>query len=122
MPPIYERHLRRNTSSRHDAINIYYLTDGVVSEVKFFDALFNYTDFINNKDYRFIRCEKTGTDSGISNGLGLVKLARKYIKTNPKFKEGKDKVLIVFDLDVYSSDLSMVIESIEKERDILFAY
>ena len=122
MPPIFKINLRRNIGIKPDARIIYYLTDGTLTEPKFFDELFNSTAFINNKDVRIIKCEKTGDDEGVSNCIGLIKLAKKHIENNPSFRNGYDKVLIVFDLDVYINYLPIIIEYIKSEPDLLFAY
>ena len=122
MPPIFKIVLRRNLGSKPDSRILYYLTDGTLTEVRFFDELFNSTNFVSNKDIRIVKCEKTGDDEGVSNGLGLIKLAKKYIESNPSFRKGYDKVLVVFDLDVYKNNLNDIINAIHNEKDILFGY
>lgn len=123
MPPLYKINLRRNVGNRSDSRNIYYLTEGTVSEMNFFDALFNFTNYFNNKGVNLIKCEKTGNDEGVSNFNGLIKLAKKYIESSKDFKIGYDKVLIVFDLDTYINNLQEVIDLIECNKDnIIFGY
>ena len=122
MPPIFKINLKRNSGSRPDARKIHYLTDGTVTEVKFFDALFNSTNYITNKNIRLIKCEKTGDDEGVSNGIGLIKLAKNYIQNSNDFIKGYDKVLIIFDLDVYQNNYDEIIRYIKEEDDIIFSY
>ena len=122
MPPIFKISLKRNIGIRPDARQIFYLSDGVLTEVKFFDSLFNETQIINNPNVRFVKCEKTGGDEGVSDGLGLLKLAKQYIQNSKDFRKGYDKVMIVFDLDTYINNLTLITESIRESDDIIFAY
>lgn len=122
MPPIFKVNLKRNLGIRPDARQIFYLSDGVLTEVKFFDSLFNETQIINSPNVRFVKCEKTGGDEGVSDGLGLLRLAKQYIQNSKDFRKGYDKVMIVFDLDTYISNLSLIIQAINENNDIIFAY
>jgi len=56
MPPIYKINLRRNIGIKPDARNVFYLTDGTVTELRFFDELFNSTNFIKTQqEYLFLK-------------------------------------------------------------------
>ena len=122
MPPIYKINLKRNIGVRPDARQVFYLSDGVLTEVKFFDSLFNETQIINNLNVRLVKCEKTGGDEGVSDGLGLLRLAKQYIQNSKDFRIGYDKVMIVFDLDTYINNLDLIAEAIKENDDIIFAY
>lgn len=122
VPPINSFPLKRNLGTRSDSRNIYYLTDGTVTEQKYFVELFNNVDAIKNRNVRLIKCEKSGDDEGVSDLLSLIKLAKKHIETNKSFKKGFDKILIISDLDVFNSNHLDVEKAIIENPDIIFAY
>ena len=115
MPPIYKTNLKRNIGSKPDARKIYYLLEGKVTEPSFFDQLFENTNFLDTKEIRIVKCDKTEDDRGASNCLSMVELTKKYLKNKKDFKNG-------YDMDVYKKDLSKIIEIVKKEKDILFGF
>lgn len=122
MPPIYKTNLKRNVGSKADARKIYYLLEGNVTEPSFFDNLFEHTNFIDTKEIRIIKCDKTDNDKGATNCLSMIKLAKNYLENTKDFKKDYDKVLIVFDLDVYKGRLSELTQIVKKEKDIIFGF
>ncbi|MCR5309078.1 MAG: RloB family protein, partial [Bacilli bacterium] len=122
MPPICKTNLKRNIGSKANARKIYYLLEGNVTEPRFFDELFEKTNFVDSKEIRIIKCEKTKNDRGASNCLSMIELAKNYLKNKKDFKKGYDKILIVFDLDIYKKDLSRLINCVREEKDVIFGF
>lgn len=124
MPPINTILLKRNSGCRPNARKIYFLSEGYNTEPKFFTTLFNSLVYFQNKNLKFVKCEKTGTDEGVTDLEGLINIARKYIASEKdKFVPNFDKFIIFFDLDVFKGNIEKVKEIIKREQDnFIFAF
>jgi hypothetical protein len=94
---------------RKDALRtIFLLYEGLNTEVSLINPLIANTTLFKNVPVRFRPLRKTGNDIGRTSPLAMIDIALKFIRDNcgPKgcFKCERDKVLIVFDLDVAKND------------------
>lgn len=87
---------------------IYLLYEGQNTEVSLINPLIANTAFFKQTPVRFITLKKTNNDIGKTQPLAMIGLANDYVRSHcgPRgsFKCGRDKVLIVFDLDTKLND------------------
>ena len=125
VPPLTEHLLKRSVGKRPDNRNIYFLYEGKVTEKEFIEGIINRTDFFTNKEINLKEFFKTGNDQGVTQVEGLVSLAKNFIKDS-QFKNGFDKIVIVFDLDVKNNDqeeINKILDLIQPANgDIILAY
>lgn len=127
MVPTEFKKIKRDISERPDANNFFILCEGENTEPEFITKILRNADFIKNDGVSFEKVTKTENDRGVSNFDGLIKLANEVIenaKRENKYHKG-DKVLVVFDLDVYykTDKVQHIIDEMNKNKDkMIFAF
>lgn len=84
----------------------YFICEGQNTEKYYFKRLIDLRKQLNISPFiDIIFLEKTGKDIGSSNPKSLIALADDFIKKNKyKFDVNFDKIILVFDLDIYEND------------------
>lgn len=102
MVPIDLSTIRREIGERPDARKIFILSEGANTEPGFLEKVLTNATYIKNDSVTFIKVNKTENDRGVTDFDGLLRLANSVIDNRDNhFKKRKDKVMLVFDLDVY---------------------
>ena len=126
MPPINLLKIKRTVDERPDARKIFVLSEGTNTEPGFIEKILTNSGYGLGGEYSFIKVEKTGNDRGVTSLEGLIRLANLIIADKRHgFNKRKDKILLLFDLDVYGKGRKM--EEIKRlidanKKHIIFAY
>lgn len=127
MPPYRLSDIRRRVNSLPDAKKVFVLCEGTNTEPELMKKILSNSSFFGaDESIRFIAVEKTGRDVGTTDLKGLIRLADSIISdADNHFNQGEDKVLVIFDLDVYARkhsipEIKAIIE--EHKRNMIFAY
>lgn len=123
MAPYTKSYLKRSLGNKPDNRVIYYMAEGTVTETGFLRDLFSKNSFFNKCSFSFQIVNRTGKELG-KNGLEqMINAMLEQVINKPSFKKGKDKAVIIFDLDRYVTDKDYVNSLIAKYKDnILFVY
>lgn len=102
---------------------VYFLFEGANSEPYLLGKLLDcIKDFLYGK-VNVVLIRKTKEDTGCTTPEKLVKLAKEKILTKEKFAHGYDKVIIVFDLDIYNNDQEKINHLMQiKSKDMVYMY
>lgn len=103
----------------------YVLCEGQNTEIFYFDSICNNRKLLGiSPEVEIIPLEKTGVDRSSSNPKKLIELADKFIcEKADDFDSKLDKIIIVFDLDIYQdnqSEFKKIIKS-ANEKNYLIA-
>lgn len=94
--------IKRTIGELPDARKIFILSEGANTEPGFLEKVLTNATYISNKGVTFIKVNKTENDKGVTDFDGLLKLAYTVINNKENhFNKRKDKLMLVFDLDVY---------------------
>ncbi len=97
--------LKRTKDTKEENRFIYLLYEGVVTEPYFIEPFIKYSSFFNKtNDIVFKKVVKLYNDKGASNIKSLTKIAKEEIVDSLPFNKKKDKVLFIFDLDIYKNN------------------
>ena len=108
MPPISLLNIQRKIAEREDARKIFILSEGANTEPRFIEKILTNAKYIKNDSLTFKMVSKTENDKGVTDLKGLIELAQLVIKNKSNgFKKKTDKIMLIFDLDVYSSGMKM---------------
>lgn len=123
MIPLEGKFLRRKVGNKKDARIIYLLYEGKNTEPLFINSFIENSTFFDSKKIRFTHLEKTLNDNGVTNVKQLIELAKNYKRNKNGFRNSYDKVLIVFDLDVFKNNQRKINKLLEFiDNDIILAY
>lgn len=123
MIPLEGRSIKRKVGEKKDARIIHLLYEGQNTEPLFINSFIKNSTYFDSKKIRFVYFEKTENDCGVTNIKQLIELAKKYKKNNKSFRKSYDKILIVFDLDVFKNNQNEINEIlIHIDNDIILAY
>jgi len=106
---------------------VYLLYEGANTEVSLINPLLAHSAFFAKSPVIFRRLDKTEREWGVTNPIGLITIAKDYIAKHcgPRgdFRSGRDKILIVFDLDVLKNDQTKI-DALHQEKtgDIILAF
>lgn len=108
MPPIheYDSWLQRSTDDLEEVDlrrRYIFICEGTSTEVHYFEALVDRWGHLDHHPLVDIRLwERDGDDSGLSEPLRLIQFVQQ-LKDDPKlgFNRERDRMVIVFDLDIY---------------------
>ena len=115
--------LKRKIGNKLDARVIYFLYEGKNTEPLFIAPFIENSNYINSQEICFKQFSKTENDEGRTSVEQLVKLAFSYKDNHDNFKKNYDKIIIVFDLDVYKNNQLRMNNIISLgDKDIIFAY
>ncbi len=102
--------LKRTKDTKNENRFIYLLFEGVVTEPYFIYPFIKYSSFFKDtKDIVFKKVIKINNDKGASNIKTLSKIAKEEIVDTLPFNKKKDKVLFIFDLDIYLNNKNNLI-------------
>ena len=105
---------------------IHLLYEGQNTEHLVINPLLSSNSIITHSHVRFKQIEKTGKDTGVTTPELLIENANKKIDElamSGEFRLGKDKVLVVFDLDVFENDQEKMNNLLDlKYDDVILAY
>ncbi len=122
MSPLEYHTLKRKITNKKDARSVYLLYEGQNTEPLFIAPFIENSNYIDSREIRFIQFEKTDSDFGVTNLPQLIKLAKKFKQKNT-FRNGYDKIIIFFDLDVYKNNQSAIDKIMMLiDNDIILAY
>lgn len=126
MVPINLSTIRRQIGERPDARKIFILSEGTQTEPGFLEKVLTNASYIKNDTVTFIKVNKTENDKGVTDFDGLLRLANSVIDNKDNhFNKKKDKVMLVFDLDVYYSkgNIDYIKQKIvENSKYIIFVF
>ena len=126
MVPIDLSTIRREIGERPDARKIFILSEGANTEPGFLEKVLTNATYIRNDGVTFIKVNKTENDRGVTDFDGLLRLAYSVINNRENhFKKRKDKVMLVFDLDVYyaRNNVEYIKHKIqEHSKNIIFVF
>ena len=125
MPPLNLKKIQREIQERPDANRFFLLCEGTNTEPGFLEKILTNANYLKNGSISFVKVNKTENDSGVTDLKGLIKLANQIIENKENhFSKKKDKVVLIFDLDQYSSnnidEIKTLIE--ENKNRIIFVY
>ena len=108
MVPPYriEKDLRKH-SCKEGLRTIFLLYEGLNTEKYLINPLLSSNSIVKKGKIRFRPIIKEENDAGITNPFSLVKYAKRFIKNETakdNFLSGRDRVMIVFDLDVLNNN------------------
>ena len=127
MAPPYriEKDLKKNTN-KLGLRTIFLLYEGLNTERCLINPLLSSNAIVRAGFVRFRQIVKEENDEGVTDPFSLVKYAKAFIKKeikNGNFISGRDKVMIVFDLDRLANDQTkMDILLSQKTNDIIYCY
>ena len=125
VPPYSIETLKRKVTGK-DPIKIFLLYEGENTERFLINPLLSSNTIVTTKNIVFKPIIKEGNDRGITDPLSLVRYAIKFIKKeiqNKNFSSGRDKVMVVFDLDVFHNNQTKMNEILSlKTNDIILCY
>jgi len=111
-----------------DVIRTFYLLyEGQNTEVSLINPMIANTPLFKNSPIRFQYLSKTENDIGRTQPLAMIKIAKEFIEAHcgskGDFVCGRDKVLIVFDLDITKNDQKAMDEILaRKTSDMILCY
>lgn len=112
--------------SRNGLRTIFLLYEGLNTEKYLINPLLSSNSIVKKGKMRFRPITKEDNDVGITNPFSLVKYAKHFIKNEinkGNFLSGRDKVMIVFDLDVFNNNQSQMDKLLKnKTNDMIFCY
>ena len=115
--------LKRTSKIREDARNLYLLYEGKNTEPEFINALIYKSDIVNKRDAHFIDLAKTGNDEGRTSPYQLIQIAKDFKKNHKDFRNSYDKIIVFFDLDVFSNNQKEINKLLlAKDNDIILCY
>lgn len=116
----------KKKNNKNGLRTIFLLYEGQNTEKYLINPLLSSNSIVKDGKMRFRPIEKEGNDRGITNPISLVNYAKKFIKkeiANGNFLSGRDKVLIVFDLDVFNNDQTKIDGLLNMiNNDIVYCY
>lgn len=125
MVPYDIQELKRKVSGNNPR-KIFLLYEGMVTEEYLINPLLSSNSIVRSNNIIFRKIEKLEGDTGITGPFALVKYARKIVVelTEKKmFAPGRDKIMIVFDLDVFKNNQDKMDELLsQKTSDMIFCY
>ena len=106
---------------------VYLLYEGANTEVSLINPLLAHSPVFSKSPVIFRPLEKTEKESGVTNPFSLIRRAKDYINKHcgphGDFHSGRDKILIVFDLDVLKNDQTKMDSLLsEKTSDMILAF
>ena len=97
--------LKRNKNYKDEYRFIYLFFEGVVTEPYFILPFIKYSSFFkDNNNIIFKKIIKLNKDKGVSNIKSMTRVAKKEIVDTLPFNKKYDKVLFIFDLDIYKNN------------------
>ena len=103
--------LKRTKDTKNENRFIYLLFEGLVTEPYFIYPFIKYSSFFKDtKDIVFKKVNKVNNDKGASNIKTLAKIAKEEIVDKLIFNKRRDKVLFIFDLDIYLNNKNKIID------------
>lgn len=103
--------LKRTKDTKNENRFIYLLFEGLVTEPYFIYPFIKYSSFFKDtNDIIFKKVIKINNDKGASNIKTLSKIAKEEIVDVLPFNKKKDKVLFIFDLDIYLNSRNRIID------------
>ena len=125
VPPYSIETLKRKVTGK-DPIKIFLLYKGENTEKFLINPLLSSNIIVATKNIVFRPIIKEGNDKGITNPFALIKYAIEFVKQeikNKNFLSGRDKVMVVFDLDVMKNDQQKMNELLSlKTNDLILCY
>lgn len=126
MVPIDLSTIKRQVGERPDARKVFILSEGANTEPGFLEKVLTNASYIKNEEVTFIKVNKTENDKGVTDFNGLLRLADVVMNDkNNHFNKRKDKIMLVFDLDVYyaRNQIDDIKQKIEKNsKNIIFVF
>ena len=112
--------------SKNGLRTIFLLYEGQNTEKYLINPLLSSNSIVKKGKIRFRPITKEENDVGVTNPFSLVRYAKRFIKNetaNGNFLSGRDKVMIVFDLDVFNNDQTKMNRLLKlKTSDIIYCY
>ena len=125
VPPYSIETLKRKVSGK-DPRKIFLLYEGMNTERFLINPLLSSNSIVVTTNVVFKPIIKEENDRGITDPFSLLKYAKDFISKEIKkknFVSGRDKVMIVFDLDVLKNDQSKMNELLRlKTSDMILCY
>jgi hypothetical protein len=126
VPPLIEQEALGRLRTLQNPRTIYLLYEGLNTEVSLINPLCSNNPMFNRTPVLFRPLKKTENTSGVTDPFSLIRIAKDYIRAHGGeggFKTGRDKILIVFDLDVLKNDQTQMNQlSNEKTSDLILCY
>ena len=126
MVPVDLSTIRRQIGERPDARKIFILSEGTNTEPGFLEKVLTNASYIANDAVTFFKVNKTENDFGVTDFDGLLRLANSVIENKDNhFRKRKDKVMLIFDLDVYyaKNNIEYIKQKIkENNKNIIFVF
>lgn len=112
--------------SKNGLRTIFLLYEGQNTEKYLINPLLSSNSIVKKGKMRFRPIAKEDNDVGVTDPFSLVKYAKRFIKNetaNGNFLSGRDKVMIVFDLDVLNNNQAEMDRLLkQKTNDMIFCY
>ena len=125
MVPYSINELKRKVC-RDNPRKVFLLYEGLNTETYLINPLLSSNSIVRSQHIIFKSIEKQDNDKGITDPLSLIKYAKKFISNEiakKNFSTGRDKVMIVFDLDVFHNNQEKIDELLaETTNDIILCY
>lgn len=103
--------LKRTKDTKNENRFIYLLFEGIITEPYFIYPFIKYSSFFKDTtDIVFKKVNKVNNDKGASNIKTLSKIAKEEIVDKLIFNKRRDKVLFIFDLDIYLNNKNKIID------------
>ncbi len=105
---------------------IFLLYEGLNTERYLINPLLSSNSIVKKGKIRFRPITKEDNDVGVTDPFSLVRYAKRFIRNeikNGNFLSGRDKVMIVFDLDVLNNNQLLMNKLLKsKTADIIYCY
>lgn len=125
VPPYSIEDLRRKVSGK-DPLKIFLLYEGANTEKYLINPLLSSNTIVASTNIVFKAINKEKNDSGITDPFSLIKYAKHIIQKEiscRNFISGRDKIMIVFDLDVLKNDQTKMNELLKmRTNDMILCY
>lgn len=125
VPPYSFEELKRKVSGK-DPLRIFLLYEGANTERYLINPLLSSNTIVASKNIIFKAIKKEEEDTGITDPFSLIKYANYIVHKEIKeknFTSGRDKIMVVFDLDVLKNNQTKMNELLKlKSNDMILCY
>ena len=125
VPPYSFEELKRKVSGK-DPLKIFLLYEGANTERYLINPLLSSNVIVTSRNIVFKPIKKEENDVGITDPFSLIKYANDIINNEiekKNFISGRDKIMVVFDLDVLKNDQNKMNELLKlKTSDMILCY
>lgn len=126
VPPYRIESDLKKHQSKNGLRTVFLLYEGLNTEKYLINPLLSSNSIVKKGKIRFRQITKEDRDVGVTDPFSLVRYAKRFIRNeikNDNFLSGRDKVMIVFDLDVLNNNQLLMDKLLKsKTPDIIYCY